>query len=303
MDLMLELVRALGLVVVMLIGPAVALGFLLLRKRQVRKRSRTPLTDDLLRPPGHSLLKQIESCRDDIDEHLMRLMLVPTVFTAFYFVKVYSDGATGLRAGLASLVALVVLGFMVHSVATMLKTAKKLDALKAGYDAELAVAQELDQLMRKGAWVFHDVEGKGFNIDHVVVAPQGVFAVETKGYTKRTGGDGKVNARVVFDGLKLVFPHHSSTDPIEQAVRQAKWLSDWLGKATGAPVTAVPVVALPGWYVERKGAGAVSVFSGKELQAHLLTIRRAQAVTDSHMRQIAHQLDQRCRNIKPQYVQ
>jgi len=33
--LMLELVRPLGVVVLMLIGPAVAVGFLLLRKRQV----------------------------------------------------------------------------------------------------------------------------------------------------------------------------------------------------------------------------------------------------------------------------
>jgi hypothetical protein len=42
------------------------------------------------------------------------------------------------------------------------------DNLRAGYDAELAVGQELDKLMREGAWVFHDVPGENFNIDHVV---------------------------------------------------------------------------------------------------------------------------------------
>jgi hypothetical protein len=300
MDLAQEVLRALGFVAVMLIGPMVAMGFLLLRKRQVRKRSRTPLTGELLRPPGHSLLKQIESHRDEIDEQLMRLMLIPTVFTAFCFAQIHNNGATQIRLGLAVIMALAISGLIAYGVRAMLKVAKRLDALKAGYDAELAVAQELDQLMRKGAWVFHDIEANGFNIDHVVIAPQGVFAVETKGYTKRTDGDGKMNARVVFDGQKLVFPHYVTTGPIEQAERQAKWLSDWLGKATGTPVMAVPVVALPGWYVERKGAGNVNVFSGKELQTNLLKIRRAQAVTDSHLRQIAHQLDQRCRNIKPQ---
>ena len=39
--------------------------------------------------------------------------------------------------------------------------------------------------MRDGFAVFHDVPGdKAFNVDHVVIGPQGVFAVETKGRGK-----------------------------------------------------------------------------------------------------------------------
>ncbi len=233
----------------------------------------------------------------------MRLMLIPTAFIAFYFSKLFVERSSDVRIGLAFIVGALVFGVMIHSTLKMLRAGKKLDALKAGYDGELAVGQELDQLMRSGAWVFHDVEADGFNIDHVVVAPQGVFAIETKGYTKPTEGDGKANARVVFDGQKLLFPHCTTSRPIEQAERQGKWLSDWLTKATGAPVKVLPVVALPGWYVERKGAGMVHVLSGKELRSHLLSIRRAQPVGGQHQQQIAHQLEQRCRNIVPMYAQ
>ena len=303
MSFLLELLQALGFVMVMLIGPIVAVSLLLWRKRKVRKNRKSPLTEQLLRPPGHRLLMQIDALRDDIDEYLMRLMLIPTTFSAFYFSRLYVEGPNKPRIGLAVIVGIAVLGVMIHSTLKMLKCAKKLDALKAGYDGELAIGQELDQLMRSGAWVFHDVEADGFNIDHVVVAPQGVFAIETKGYTKPTGGDGKANSRVTFDGQKLVFPHCTTSRPIEQAERQGKWLSDWLTKATGAPVKVLPVVALPGWYVERRGTGTVHVLSGKELRSHLLAIRRAQPVDAQHQAQIAYQLEQRCRNIVPMYAQ
>lgn len=301
-SLLLEILQALGITMVMLIGPFIAATLLLRRKRMVRKQRKSPLTENLLRPPGHHLLLQIEALRDEIDEHMMRLMFIPTVFTAFYFSRLFFDRLNSVRMGLAVIVAIAVIGVIIQSTLKMLKVAKRLDGLKAGYDAEMAVGQELDQLMRKGAWVFHDVEAEGFNIDHVVVASQGMFAVETKGYTKPTEGDGKANARVTFDGQRLSFPHFGTSVPIEQAERQARWLAEWLTKVTGASAKVLPVVALPGWYVERKGAGTVQVLSGKELQAHLLTNRRAQPVPDQHLRQIAYQLEQRCRNIEPKYA-
>ena len=53
--------------------------------------------------------------------------------------------------------------------------------------------------MRRGAYVFHDVPADNFNIDHVVVSGQGIFAVETKGFTKPKRGGGNADATVVFD--------------------------------------------------------------------------------------------------------
>lgn len=69
----------------------------------------------------------------------------------------------------------------------IVRAAEQLDRLRVGYDGEVATGQKLDRLMRQGAYVYHDVPAERFNIDHVVVSPQGMFAVETKGFRRPTG--------------------------------------------------------------------------------------------------------------------
>jgi hypothetical protein len=183
----------------------------------------------------------------------------------------------------------------------MWRRGEHIDNLRLGLDAELAVGQELDQLMRDGAAVFHDLPTDKFNIDHVVIARQGVFAVETKGYSKPKRQGGSADATIVFDGRSLAHPDWSSSDAIEQAARQAKWLSTWLTSATGEPVRATPAVALPGWYVDRKGRGDVLVFSGKELCGNLLKARTAYPLATEQMRRVIHQVEQRCRDVEPEF--
>ena len=52
--------------------------------------------------------------------------------------------------------------------------------LTRGEHGELTVAESLEQLRTIGYRPIHDIVGKGFNIDHVLVGPAGVFAIETK---------------------------------------------------------------------------------------------------------------------------
>lgn len=63
----------------------------------------------------------------------------------------------------------------------------------------------------------------------------------------------------------------------------------------------LPVLAMPGWFVDRTGRGSVRVYSGKEL-ANLLEARGAQALPEERVRQISHQIEQRCRTVAPRYV-
>lgn len=137
-----------------------------------------------------------------------------------------------------------------------------------------------------------------FNIDHIVVSGEGVFAIETKGFTKPNGGRDKADATVEFDGSILRFPGWTTKAPLEQARGQATWLAKWLGEAVGAPIRVLPVLALPGWYVKRTGRGDVRVFNGKEL-AGLLKARGAQSLSPQDVQRVAHQLEQRCRTVEP----
>ena len=60
------------------------------------------------------------------------------------------------------------------------------------------------------------------------------------------------------------------------------------------------MLALPGWFVQRQGSGPVAVFSGKEL-ARLLRSDTGRPITPAMLDRIAHQVEQRCRDVVPTY--
>ncbi len=287
--------------VLLIASPVVAAGlFLQRRKRQTRLRRRSPLTQDLLRTPGQALRDRLEEMRWDLGIDVAVLMFVPMLPLAIFQISSLITGRPTPVGGVWFSLS-VATAFVAWQIRKLVRAAAAMDRLRLGLDAEMAVGQELDQLMRDGAVVFHDLPADKFNIDHIVIAPQGVFAVETKGYSKPNRGGGAADAKVVFDGKVLTFPDRTTSDPIEQADRQAKWLASWLSSGTGEPVRVVAVISLPGWYVDRKGRGDVLVFSGKELRGNLLKARTAQPLTLEQMRRVIHQVEQRCRNVGPSF--
>lgn len=292
---------AVVLVLCIVLGPAgTALYFLLRRKKLALRERRSPLSADLLRPPGHTLRQRLDDGRTDLLAELMVLVLVPGVLLGFlYLTSLVTVRAHGIW--LHGVIALGVLGFSAFQTRKLLKLAKQLEQWTLGLDAEMAAGQELDQLMRQGATVFHDLAADKFNVDHVVISRQGVFAVETKGYRKPIRNGGLDDARVSYDGKVLAFPDWTDSRPLTQAERQARWLADWLTQATGERVDVMPVLALPGWFVDRKGRGTVLVLNGVELRDHLLKARGAKPLTEEQVRRIAHQVEQRCRDVKPIY--
>lgn len=281
------------------LGPALAFTLLSTRKRRARAARRSPIRIELLRGPGHTLRAEAEDLQFEVMGYILGLAALPLLLLALHLGQSYVLGMpeSVFRTTFLSVIGLSSVGVLLRNAFTK---AARLDKLRLGYDAEVAVGQELDQLMRQGAFVFHDFPADQFNIDHIVIAPQGVFAVETKGYSKRNDLKGKDRARVEFDGKQLRFPMWTSGEALEQAERQAKWLAAWLSRATGGPIGVAPVLALPGWYVDRKGRGEVQVFSGKEL-ARLLEARPARRLTAAEVQQVAHQVEQQCRNVKPSY--
>lgn len=234
-----------GILAASLIGPVLAIGFLKIRKRRARARRRSPIGIDMLRGPGHTLREQLDEIRMDLLANVSILMVLPLLFLAMFLAHSHVRGAQAMvhLAPFYIAAALVTLLVFIRQLWTM---GVRLDQLQAGYDAELSVGQELDQLMRQGAATFHDIPADNFNIDHVVIAVEGVFAVETKGFTKPKHGRGKADATVAFDGALLKFPGWTTKEPLEQAQRQSAWLAKWLTSAIGSPVHVLPVLALPG---------------------------------------------------------
>lgn len=289
------------LVSAIVVGPGVAGTWLMVRRRRrARLQRKSPLTTALLRMPGHTLREQLDEARIEMGFDVMSLMVFPAIGLAIMYAMTLVTGRQH-PMWLLALVLVVAATYCGYQIRSLLRRGDQIDQWRLGLDAEMAAGQELDQLMRQGAAVFHDLAGDKFNVDHVVIAPQGVFAVETKGYRKPIRHGGAADATVIYDGKVLKFPEWSGSGALRQAERQAQWLSEWLTGATGEKVEVTPVVALPGWYIDRKGRGPVMVLSGGQIGSHLLKARDARPLSAEQMRRVAHQVEQRCRDVKPYY--
>lgn len=120
-----------------------------------------------------------------------------------------------------------------------------------------------------------------------MLGPAGVFVLETKTRRKPKHLKGKSKAQVTYDGQCLAFPTFTDKYGLEQAERNAKYLSEVLTSSTGMKVPANPVLVLPGWYVNRAGAGSVKVLNPKELASGLAGKRQ---LDDEQIARIGHQL-------------
>jgi hypothetical protein len=112
--------------------------------------------------------------------------------------------------------------------------------LNRGERGELKVAEALDELRAAGYQTFHDVRGDGYNIDHVVVGPAGVFAVETK----YRSGFGEIEFR---DGEGLfVGGRKEEDDPLKQARRNANDVNRMIKENCGMYQWVKPLVVFVG---------------------------------------------------------
>jgi len=115
------------------------------------------------------------------------------------------------------------------------------------------------------------------------------------------GPNRKSGWEVGYDGNRLEFPGWRETKPLEQAVRQAKWLKEWLSSAVGEPVRVHPILILPGWFIRRTSPSGIPVLTGttKQILSFFPKAGDGTRLSDQFIQRVAHQLDQRCRNVAP----
>lgn len=292
-----EWIRILLIIGPMAAGLAVAITVISRSRRMRLSGRRSPLTQGLLRPAGHTLRNQFDDAFTDVMGLMMAVLFGPALVGAMYGSMFMIPGQpfSWLRTGFYLAVVVSLIAFSTHR---MVKLHAKAMNLRMGWDAEMATGQELDQLMRRGAVVFHDFPAGDFNIDHVLICPAGVYAVETKSRMKPGRGN-KDGAKVTYDGKVLLFPDWADTQIVEQARRQAKWLASELSKAVGESVQVTPVVALPGWFIDATGRSDVRVLNPKNFR-YLLEGRGA-PLSSVLVDRISYQVEQKCRDVAPAY--
>ena len=146
--------------------------------RKIKSRGHySPFTDDFLREPGETLRTRHRDLHEDMMDSFYSMVFVGVV--TVFIVKGFPI--------VAIVVALLIfIGFFIYQIKKLARIFNEAVNVRLGFEGERATGQELMMLMRDGAWVFHDLPYKYGNIDHIVIARGGVFAIETKAVSKPT---------------------------------------------------------------------------------------------------------------------
>ena len=126
---------------------------------------------------------------------------------------------------------------------TGLELKKRITDADTGARAEQDVAEALDSLP-DDYFVFHDLEFPGFNIDHVVLGPNGIFLVETK---SQKGNITQENDVLLRNGRRFF------KDFLKQCWRQTYSLRDHLGAERLKGQKIKPILCFARGFVEIRG--------------------------------------------------
>ena len=271
--------------------------WLLCFRSKTFKDRKKPVGEKMLRSPGHSLFEKVEVLMDRMNLLVLLVGLLPILL-----IQIIGSPLTELVLSQTNQFLIILLPFVLGVCIAFFMSKKLLNLSHnlLGLKGERLVGEMLNKLMKDGFDVFHDFplepDGKSPNIDHIVVGPNGVFTIETKTWRKpKETSDGK-NWEVLFDGKQLKFPHFTTKKGIGQATQNARLLSKHLSASTDETIRAVPILALPGWFVSSKSIDPLIVVNPKQIRSAILA--KDKTIDESLQKKIAYQLELRCRDVE-----
>ena len=223
-----------------------------------RSRRRAPLQGRKIgNLPGQQLLDRIGHHDHEVDSALS-LMVIALPLMFMIWLTLHVDWREFHFGVVEAMFVVGALGVFAWGLRSYIRHYRKREQARDGWTAEHVTGLQLNRLVTQGCLVLHDLPADNFNIDHVVIAPRAVYAVETKSFRKPRNASEDRNDpshQVRYDGKSLVFPDFITRAPIDQAVRQAQWLRRVLRDALNRETPVVAVIALPGWFVIRTEEG------------------------------------------------
>jgi hypothetical protein len=244
-------------------------------QRKRRREGRFPVPEDFraMRRPGESLSAALVKLSERFNIQFALMLAGPLIGLALPFLLVNGAGVAAIHFGtVIAALALVLVGLL-STLPRLMKTVETIRDCRLGLFGERLVADQLTELQAHGFQVFHDVPclggGGRFNLDHVVVGQGKVVVVETKTYRKPKNVEG-TNHKVTYDGQRLCWPNRTSTNELEQVLRNAEWLKEELKKKLGLAVSIRAALTMPGWFVTGASPKApVLVVSTRQLSQHI----------------------------------
>jgi hypothetical protein len=257
-----------------------------------------PGNDKLLRPPGESARRQIEGLDGKIWELTLWIFGFPSTLLLCYLSNIRTSPASGVVSKLwlaAFIIAAIILTALVWKLGRLVQ---RRNDWRLAFNGQRAVGEHLNQLMAEGCRVFHNFPLPNRRvINHVVIAPSGVFAIQTCARRKGPASRAHPAHEVIYDGKTLEFPFRSDGEELDNVRSLATRLQNFLGETFDAPIPVKPVITFPGWYVIQRGEGDVIVRNPRMLEDAILT-HAAPVLSHEHIKQVAQLFEQKCRDFE-----
>ena len=265
-----------------------------------RKKERPPEKFRLLRGPGETQRRRVQKADENLFSWFFGGAFIPLVIASLVLLLAMQLPKSLVLVG-AAVAAVLFVASTVCVIIMLLRFLNRRRNDLLGYLGERAVAEHLEQLRQSGFRIFHDVPCEGrktnFNIDHVVVGPIGVAAIEVKTRRKKKGRPGFEEHVVTYDGQRLIWPWGEDRCGINQLLAEADWLRKFIHSRTGLRLNPKAILALPGWWVTERSVGAFRVTNHKLLPA-IVRDWNPQPLTPEQIDLISRQLDERCRDVE-----
>jgi len=213
--------------------------------RSKKRKYRPPVEGSLRRLAGQSVRDERDKLLNDtLADYLLLIMIFWLLagWEWFHRWKPLPAGAEILTGA-----ALLVTAYCVVRIFRMRKEIGNLNQAEKG---ERRVSELLTQLRRKRYVAFDDLLVDQSNIDHVLVGPGGIFAIETKAYS--IFGNGCVG--VDESGVLRLSNKPALKNPLRQSAASAADIAKILKDRMRRDFDVIPVLIFPGWTL--KGAKA-----------------------------------------------
>jgi uncharacterized integral membrane protein len=210
---------------------------------ELKNQKISPLKKDSLHYAGQSLDKKIDEALDSKIITPIMVVIILFILAALEWAKAYFN--IPYMPWVYTATAII---FAVYYGIKIRLSVKDIRNMQLGRDGERIVAESLEELRAAGYNVYHDIVGKSFNIDHIIVGSAGVFTIETKTYRKKVWN----NSQISYDGNKIeIDGQELFSNPIKQAKGQMYWLEGFIKDNAKIDVKVQPVVVFPGWYINQ----------------------------------------------------
>lgn len=140
-----------------------------------RKKKKLPPLPSVRRLAGQSLREEWDRT---VNDNLPFLIFGPTMVWLVWFVQ-WQQAIKKQPPSPQFWLALAIICTGMAAIAVLRMRAKARNLIR-GERGELKVAEVLEELRAFGYHAYHDIVRENHNVDHVLVGPAGVFAIETK---------------------------------------------------------------------------------------------------------------------------